>query len=245
MNLTEYDIMFQVEEQMWWYRGMEAITRAMLERAYARGGRARLLDCGCGTGAALRYLGDYGAVTGIDLEPYALQLARRRQPHALAAASALQLPFASATFDVVASLDVLPMLPPPADEHALAEMARLVRPGGHLLVRAAAYNWLRGAHDRIWHVHHRYGRAELCAKLEKAGLQVEHISHANMWLFPLAALKRLAEPLFPRQNQSDLALQAGALNAPLAALLASEARWVAQARLPFGLTLIALARRPH
>lgn len=245
MNLAEYDLMFQVEDTLWWYRGMEAITRAMLECAYPRGGRARVLDCGCGTGAALRYLSDYGPVTGIDLEPYALSLARRRQPQALAVASTVQLPFVSASFDVVASLDVLPMLPPPADEHALAEMARVTRPGGHVLVRAAAYNWLRGAHDRIWQVRQRYGLAELRAKLTRAGLQVEHISHANMWLFPLAALKRLAEPLFPEQNHSDLGVTLGAFNAPLAVLLASEAPWVARARLPFGLTLIALARRPR
>jgi hypothetical protein len=145
----------------------------------------------------------------------------------------------------VASLDVLPMLPPALEAHAFREMARLIVPGGRLLLRAAAYDWLRGAHDRHWDVQHRYAPGELCAKLERAGLRVEHLTFANMWLFPLAALKRLSEPLFPKQEQSDLALGAGPLNTIMAAILSSEAGPASRGRLPFGLSLIAVARKPE
>lgn len=243
MKLEEYEIMFNVEDTLWWYRGMQAITRAVIERHYPRGGRLRILDAGCGTGAAMSYLADYGAVTGLDLVPFALRLGRRRGHARLACGSVTALPFQSESFDLVTSLDVLPMLRGGQDLAAVREMARLIVPGGRLVLRAAAYDWLRGAHDRLWDVAHRYAFDELRARVESAGLALEHLTYANMWLFPLAALKRLSEPLFPQQAQSDLALSAGPFNSLLGAILASEAPLAARRRLPFGLSLIAVGRK--
>jgi SAM-dependent methyltransferase len=245
MKLTEYETMFRVEDTLWWYRGMQAITRALIERTYPRGAGLKILDAGCGTGAAMSYLADYGAVTGLDFVPLAVRLARRRAHTRLACGSVLELPFASESFDLVTSLDVLPMLDARTrrDVVALTEIARLLKVGGRLLVRVAAYDWLRGAHDRLWDVQHRYGLAEMRAKLEQAGLTVEHSTYANMWLFPIAALKRLSEPLFPEQEQSDISLSAGPFNGVLAAILASEAPLAARRSLPFGLSLILIARK--
>lgn len=243
MKLEEYEIMFNVEDTLWWYRGMQAITRAVIERHYPRGSRLRILDAGCGTGAAMSYLSNYGAVTGLDLVPFALSLGRRRGHARLACGSVAALPFQSESFDLVTSLDVLPMLRAGQDLAAVQEMARLIAPGGRLVLRAAAYDWLRGAHDRLWDVAHRYAFDELRARVESAGLTVEHLTYANMWLFPLAALKRLSEPWFRQQAQSDLALSAGVFNGLLSAILASEAPLVARRRLPFGLSLIAVGRK--
>jgi hypothetical protein len=72
---------------------------------------------------------------------------------------------------------------------------------------------------------------------------VEHLTHANMWLYPLAVLKRLAERFFLPADQSDLAIAYGGFDRLLGAVLSSEARWVGR-RLPFGLSLVALARKP-
>ncbi|MCS6909367.1 MAG: class I SAM-dependent methyltransferase [Anaerolineales bacterium] len=245
MKLEEYEIMFRVEDTLWWYRGMQAITRALIERTYSRGAGLKILDAGCGTGAAISYLADYGTVTGLDFMPLAVRLAQRRAHTRLVCGSVLELPFASASFDLVTSLDVLPMLDArmQRDVAALNEMARLLKVGGRLLVRVAAYDWLRGAHDRLWDVQHRYTLAEMRTKLERVGLTVEHGTYANMWLFPLAALKRLSEPLFPNQEQSDIALSAGLFNGVLAAILASEASLAARRALPFGLSLIMVAQK--
>ncbi|MGQ0603647.1 MAG: class I SAM-dependent methyltransferase [Anaerolineales bacterium] len=243
MKLSEYETMFRVEDGLWWYAGMRAITRAVVEQFYPRGGQLRILDAGCGTGANMSCLSDYGTVTGIDLVRYALSFARQRGHQPLCAASVKALPFASCTFDLVASLDVLPMLPADIETRALAEMARLLAPNGRLVLRAAAYDWLRGAHDRFWDVQHRYAPKELRWKLSQAGLVVEHLSFANMWLFPLAALKRLSERFFAEQAESDLALSAGALNRLLTSILSREGPWVARHSLPFGLSLMAVARK--
>jgi SAM-dependent methyltransferase len=245
MQLSEFELMYRLEDRLWWYRGMRRITAALLDRCYPRGGHLRILDGGCGTGATAALLANYGCVTGVDVEAYALQLARQRGQSGLAHGSVTALPFAEASFDLVTCFDVLVMLDEPAEYQALAELARVLAPGGRLLVRVAANDWLRGAHDRAWLVVRRYEPARLRASLAQAGLVVERVSHANMWLFPLAAAKRLAERLAPPRTASDLTYAYGRLDGVLGGILSSEARLIAGPGLPFGLSLMALARKPQ
>jgi hypothetical protein len=91
----------------------------------------------------------------------------------------------------------------------------------------------------------RYDAPGLRARLAGAGLVVERLSYANMWLFPLAVAKRLSERWLPALGRSEIDYDFGPLDDVFAALLASEARWVASRGLPFGLSLFALARKPE
>ena len=133
------------------------------------------------------------------------------------------------------------------DGAALAEMARVLRPGGRLLVRVAAYDFCARRHDREWNITRRYRRGELRAKLAAAGLRVTAASYANTWLFPVALAKRWSEAVRPpREETSDLQIGAGRglVPAVLRTLMTSERRWVAKGWLPFGLSLYALAEKP-
>jgi len=245
LDPSEYEIMYQVERRHWWYLGMDTITRATLNCWLPRKTDLRILDAGCGTGAALTtYLKDYGTVTGVDISPLALDFCRRRDARRLARASVLDLPFAPASFDLVASFDVLYERAVPSDLSAIMEFARVLAPGGFLFLRLPAYDWLRGAHDEVIHTARRYTIHRLADLLRKSGLTILHLSYANMLLFPIAAVKRLAERLLPgREAASDLKLEAGPLNGILQRVLAFEAPWVASRGLPFGLSVIALARK--
>lgn len=239
----EYEVMYRVEDSLWWYRGMEAISRAVLERTYARDSHLRILDAGCGTGAVLSYLADYGAATGMDFSPHALRFSLQRGHRRLSRGSVNTLPFADDSFDLLTSFDVL-CVNGVDDGQALREFRRVLAPGGRVFLRLPAYNWLRGAHDRAVNIRHRYTAADLRQRIAAAGLLVEHLSYANMWLLPLAVAKRWAERLFPRQEGSDLTLDIGPLNGLFRAVLSSEAKWVARRGLPLGLTVVAVARRP-
>lgn len=242
MQFEEYRLMYEVEDRLWWYRGMEAITRAVIERFYPRGDGLRILDAGCGTGAVMGYLADYGTVVGMDYSPDALHFCQCRGRAQLARGSADALPFADASFDLVTSFDVL-CVHTVNDVQALREFRRVLVPGGRMILRLPACDWLRGAHDRAVDIARRYTAAGLRARIESAGLVTEHISYANMWLFPVACLKRLIEPLLPAQHGSDLNLDPGLFNEPLRVILSSEAPLVAQVGLPFGLTVVAVGRR--
>ncbi len=242
MRPEEYQIMYQVQDTHWWYRGMEAITRRVMQLYYTTGEGLKILDAGCGTGAGLKYLADYGFVTGLDNSPLALEFSRRRGKTLLVCGSVTDLPFQNAVFDLVTSLDVL-YIQGIDDERALHEFCRVLVPGGRAILRLPAYDWLRGAHDKAIDTGHRYTAREVREKMAKSGLVVDHTSYANMCLFPLVMLKRLSERLLSRRGRSDLSLSIGPLNGIPLSILASEGGFVAGKGLAFGLSVIAVGRK--
>jgi len=244
MDPKEYQVMYQVEDHHWWYRGMESITRKCLEQFYPRGSKLRILDAGCGTGAVMGYLADYGTVTGLDYSAQALEFCRQRRRERLVQASALYLPYCDETFDLVASFDVICVYGVSDDTAALREFSRVLAPGGRVILRLPGTPWLHGQHDEAVDIRQRYTARELDAKLRVAGLVPDQVTYANTFLFPLAVVKRLSERLFPPQNGSDLTLGMGPFDGLLRVVLASEAPLVARSGLPFGLTVVALAHKP-
>ncbi len=244
MEVEEYRIMYQVEDTHWWYNGMEAITRRVIERCYPRGSQLKILDAGCGTGAAMGYLADYGTVTGLDYSAHAIYFSRQRQRKRLTQASVLSLPFREAAFDLVTSFDVIDMLEPPGDLDALREFARVLRPGGRVVLRLPGTPWLYGHHDAWVAIRQRYTARDVVAKLRAARVEPELVTYANTWLFPLAVVKRFLDHLFPLQNGSDLTLGMGPFNGLLRAILTAEAPLVVRGTFPFGLTVVALGRKP-
>jgi SAM-dependent methyltransferase len=99
---------------------------------------ARVLDLGCGGGTYVRLLAGLGhRAVGLDYSLPSLERARSADPGpkgAYLAGEAYELPFRSASFDLVVSIGVLQTLARP--ERALAEMARVARPGGVVVVEA-------------------------------------------------------------------------------------------------------------
>jgi SAM-dependent methyltransferase len=240
MDPSEYPRMYQAEDTHWWYRGMAAITCALLNRCLPRGGALRILDAGCGTGAAMTtYLARYGRVWGVDIAAPALQYCRRRGAVRTARASVMRLPFDAETFDLVTSFDVLYEQAVPSELTALREIRRVLVPGGRLLLRLPAYSWMRRSHDAAVHTRRRYTRREMESLFRESGFRSEQVSYANMLLLPAALLRKLAESLAPPDHpRSDLTFHPGFLNGPLRAILSAEAPWIARAGLPCGLSVV-------
>jgi ubiquinone/menaquinone biosynthesis C-methylase UbiE len=235
--------MYHVEDHHWWYRGMEAITRTLIKQYIQPKTKIKILDAGCGTGAAMTtYLKDYGEVTGIDLYPQALDFCRKRNAKHLARASVLDLPLATASFDMVTSFDVLYEKGVMHEIKALKEFFRVLTPQGKLLMRLPAYNWLRGEHDERVHTNRRYTKSLVKELIQQSGFILEHLSYANTILFPLAVIKRLTEKIFPA-SQSDLTIETGKFNEAFKRILSSEAFFVSKFGLPYGLSIFAVARK--
>jgi SAM-dependent methyltransferase len=247
MEHIEYEIMAAVEDAHWWYRGMRALSAAWLDLAYQRRRDLRVLDTGCGTGGNGEFLQRYGCVTGLDLSALALQLGARRLPGKLTRGSVVTLPFADAAFDLVTSFDVLYHRAVIDEGAALAETWRVLRPGGRFLLRLPAYRWLSSKHDRSVHGRYRYTARETRALLLTSGFEIERISYINSLLFPIPVMQRLAERVLPQlqRSGSDLELPSPLVNGTLQAVLYSEAAWLrCGGRFPFGLSVLALARKP-
>ena len=245
MKPAEYRRMYEAEAAQWWYAGQRAIATALLEPGLR--GRAPepswVLDAGCGTGFNLLALSNLGRAVGIDLAPEAIALCKERGVRVVRA-SLLALPFENALFDAVTSLDVLYHAWVTDDRAAVAEMARVVRPGGVLLVRVPALRALWGAHDVEVQSRHRYTRGELEALLEGCGLRVERATYCNSLLLPVLFARRTLDRVLGREG-SDV----GFLPAPLEwafrqALLVEAALVRRRVSFPLGASVVALARRP-
>lgn len=239
MDPQEYHRLAQLEERHWWYAGMRANARQLLA-GLPLPRPARILDAGCGVGGGLRWLAEFGTVTGVDWHPLAVRYAARAAPR-VARASLQALPLPGGAFDLVTCFDVLYHQAIGDDVAALRECARVLRPGGWLLVRVPAHNWLRGAHDRAVHTRHRYAAAELRAKLLQAGLRPLRLTPLAALLFPTALVHRLLQT--GPAARSDLWLPPPALNQLLTQMFRWEAAWLRRWDLPFGLSLGAVAQK--
>lgn len=245
MEPSEYRAIHAVEERHWWYIGMRAITEGLVETLYPGRNDLRILDAGCGTGGAMAYLSRFGAVTGCDVSSLALGFCRARGLTSLGQASVTALPFPAATFDLVTSFDVLYHRAVGDTLAALRDFRRVLRPGGRVLLRLPAFDWLRGGHDVVIHTERRFTTHEVAASLHESGFIVERLSYANTLLFPLAAAKRLLERAAPGGPvaRSDVAHNPAWLDIVLSQPLRAEAAWLRRRGLPVGLTVVAVGRK--
>jgi SAM-dependent methyltransferase len=246
MERTEYEVMAAVEDRHWWYGGMRAIAAALLDEVYAGRRDLRILDAGCGTGGNVVFLRRYGSVAAVDLAPEAALFGRERLRGALARATVLALPFVDACFDLVTSFEVLYHRGVPDEGAALRETWRVLRPGGRLLLRLPAFEWLRGRHDSAVHGRRRYTIGDVQTLLRNQGFVIERISYVNTLLLPFPLVQRLIERLLPDapDEGSDLQLPPALLNEALRWPLAAEAAWIARGgSFPVGLSVICRARK--
>lgn len=253
MKTEDYEYLYQLEERFWWFAGMREITAALLDPLLPARDRM-ILDAGCGTGGNLEWLARYaggGHIAGIDLIETALRFCRKRGAARLAQASATELPFAGESFDLVTSFDVLVQIPGEgADEQAIREMFRVLRPGGIAFVRCAAYEWMKSGHDRALGTQRRYHLKALEEKMQRAGFEMLRGTYANSLLLPIAAVRRLA---LKRLGLADSGSDVKPLPSHLEwldRLLRRALLWEAEflrrvdAGLPAGLSVISIARRP-
>jgi SAM-dependent methyltransferase len=245
MRDDEYRAMYDLEERLWWYAGMRAITAAMLDRKLAQHENPRILDVGCGTGFSLCWLRErYRSeqAFGVDLSPHAAELWRLRDLDTVAIASATSLPFAANEFDLVTCFDVIYQLDSIGARAAIAEAHRILRPGGWLFIREPAYDWMRGAHDIAVGTRHRYTRGELKGLLASNGFEVDRATYVNTLLFGAAASHRLLSRI-KGESSSDVKPVPQLLNTIFESALKLESRLVGSLSFPFGLSVVALAKK--
>jgi SAM-dependent methyltransferase len=235
----------RAERDHFWFRGFRRFVEPLVAAA-AAGRRVTILDCGCGTGHNLELLRRYGDTYGIDLTWAGLQYARGRGERRVARATAASLPFASSRFDVVTSFDVLYSLPDAVEQDAIAEMFRVLSPGGTLIVNVAALEALRGNHSVLSNEIRRYSKADLRRRLEAAGFRVTRSSYTNFAILPMLLLVRLKQRLAGDhvESQEEITIPPALVNAALSGLLAIEAAALRVVNMPAGSSLIAVAVKP-
>ena len=229
MNPAEFANIANCERDFWWYRGMRKILFRLLDRHLAGRRMGRALEAGCGTGylSWLFQKERHCPVVPMDISPDGLRYARAMGVERPVQGDATCLPFAGGAFDLVLSLDVLAHLPRGMEPAAAREMARVLAPGGLIVVRTAALDILRSRHSEFAHERQRFTRRRLRELFETAGFRVVRSTYANSLLMPVALAKfRVWEPLQRRPASTGLEHVAPWLDRLLYAPLAVEAAWI-------------------
>lgn len=245
MPAQKFDLMRRLEREHWWFRAKRALVRESLADARADGRLA--VDIGCGTGEVVRMLNDSGfqTVVGTDLSEYALRLAGSAVGDAgsVAVARAEALPFTTGAIACLTSLDVVEHLDD--DAAALREYARVLAPGGVMVITVPAYMWAWSDHDVVLGHRRRYTRRSLLVVAQAAGLVVHRCTYFHSWLAPVAFLLRRT-PLrrLVRSDAEEASFVSPAINRLLLLVVAVERAVARRVDLPFGLSLLLVASGP-
>lgn len=241
MESALYKEMDTIEQTHWWFLGRRAVVFEVLRR-FAPG--KKLLDVGLGTGQnAALFMKEGFEVTGLEPSGEAVALALQKAP----GLKIIEDSFPSARvpeafFDVIVLLDVIEHIED--DREALRGVYRALRPGGIALITTPAFPFLWSRHDELAHHYRRYRRAELKHTLKAAGFATPLLSYYNFFLFPGVALLRFMYKLLGiKKNESDFGSTPGFLNKPLGALFGFERVLLRFFALPFGVSLLAVARK--
>ena len=238
MEPEEYARMAAVEERMWWYRALHArLLDALADDQEAHADP--VLDAGCGTGGFLALLKSSRPAFGLEWNAAAAATAAIKCRRPIARGSINQLPFAADSFGTVFAADVLcHAAVEPAQ--ALAEIKRVLRPDGWLIVNMPAFRALMSAHDIQVHNARRMNAAQTKAMLEDAGFRVLRVQYWNGLLLPLMIIQR--KLLARSSDRSDVAAFPPWLDRMLHGITELERRLGFS--LPAGSSVLAIAERP-
>lgn len=240
MERAVYDRMRELEQAHWWFVGRRELLGRVIGRL-SLPERAKILEVGCGVGGNLPLLGRFGSVEALEPDAESRNYVSAKLGVPVSDGQLPDgLPYGPGAFDAVCGFDVLEHVED--DATSARKLAELVGPGGYLVATVPAYRWMWSRHDELHHHRRRYTKAEFEALFQRAGLMVIKASYFNTLLFPAAVAARLAKRVLGLKGEDDR-MPPGWLNRLLTKVFRWEAGWVEKASLPFGLSILVVARR--
>jgi SAM-dependent methyltransferase len=243
MERKVYEQMAQLDSRHWWFTARRRILDGVIERFVRPPNNARILELGAGTGHNLAMLSRFGQVEASELDPVAREIAAERlgKPVVEAALPDLSM-FPAGAYDMVALLDVLEHVPD--DKGSLKAIYGLLKPGGALLLTVPINPWMWSAHDVAHHHHRRYRKQEIGKLAQQAGYDIDLLSPFNSLLFPPIAAVRLAGKVTGKDDSDD-AMPSEPVNKILDTVFGLERSLIGRVPMPFGVSLVAVLRRPR
>jgi SAM-dependent methyltransferase len=244
MQQHTYAIMDEVEGSHWWFVGRRAILESFLRQIHSllitNHSSLRILDVGCGTGANLEMLSQFGEAEGVDVSDDALEFCRQK---GLKAQKGLAetLPFEDETFDLTTALDVVEHLD--EDIAGLREMHRVTKKGGYSLIFVPAYMFLWGVQDDVSNHRIRYTKRQIVERLKAAGYSIERATYANWTFFAPILAGRTLMRITGLKPESENNVNISALNGVLGKLFGAERFWLKHLDFPFGVSIVVVAKK--
>jgi 2-polyprenyl-3-methyl-5-hydroxy-6-metoxy-1,4-benzoquinol methylase len=241
MDESLYHLHYQQEESHWWFAARTQIVLRVIERYGNLKPGDTILDIGCGTGAIMKELSKKYNMVGIDMSPLAVEYSKKRGLKNVFLMPAEEFPKEKFDVKAVILLDVIEHID---DDVSVLKTAReIVGKDGRVIVTVPAHKWMWSAHDQANHHKRRYTPAMLRASLDAAGLEPVKFTYYNTLLFPLAAVKKFVDR---RKNvdeaTSEVDQPSPLVNTLFKAIFESEKHFVPAMNLPYGVSLLAVAR---
>lgn len=244
MEQHTYGIMHEVEDSHWWFVGrraiLESFLKGIIQNLKPNIQNPKILDVGCGTGANLEMLAQFGAAEGVDVSDDALEFCRQKGLK-VQKGLAEEMPFADGSFDVVTALDVVEHLDD--DIAGLKEMRRVMTDEGRALIFVPAFMWLWGVQDDISNHRIRYTKRQIVERLQQAGFEVERVTYANITFFAPVLAGRTIMKLTGLKPASENNINISALNGLFGRIFSTESIWLKRANIPFGVSIVVVAKK--
>lgn len=244
MQQHTYGIMDEAEGSHWWFVGRRAILESFLHGIVQKIrnplSAIRILDVGCGTGANLQMLAQFGTAEGVDVSDDAVEFCRRKGLK-VQKGLAETLPYPDESFDISTALDVIEHLDD--DIAGLKEMHRVTKTGGYSLIFVPAFMWLWGVQDDISNHRIRYTKKQIVERVEKAGFKVERATYANFTFFAPILGGRTIMKLTGIKPESENNVNISALNGVFGKIFSAERHWLKNLDFPFGVSIVVVAKK--
>ncbi|HEY3800775.1 MAG TPA: methyltransferase domain-containing protein [Caulobacteraceae bacterium] len=241
MDPGVYERMRALQDGHWWFEGRRQILSTLIGDLDLPK-NAKVLEVGCGPGGNLPMLKQFGQVTA--MEPDAGSRAFAAEKSGVTIESGLlpgPLPFAPESFDLVCAFDVIEHVDD--DAGSVVALGRLLKRGGYLATTVPGQPWMWSRHDELHHHKRRYRMAAFRQLFLEAGLEIVRASYFNTFLFaPIAAI-RAAKMATGSRSADDDGLPAPAINSLLKTVFAAERRVLRRAALPFGVSIVLIAKK--
>jgi len=244
MQISEYHRMAQVSTKHWWYLAKRSLLTNLLNFWLPDLKSPRkILDVGSGTGANWPVLRHFGTVVGLEQSEIGVAYCQSLGWSGIKQGNANEINFPAASFDLVTILDVLYHKKIKSDQKVLNTLARIIKPGGWLVVTDCAGPAWYGPHDKVNQARQRYTLAEMTGKVSTAGLEVKHASYFYFLSYPLFAVTRLAQKFNFIGIENSENLPPTIVNWCLTKLLMLESKLACRLKLPIGSSILVLAQK--
>jgi len=239
-SIKEYE---QLEKYYWWFVGRRQVIEGVLKK-YFLGRQLKILDWGCGPGGNFHFLEKHGQVLGVDASDEAIRACREKGIQNVIKAGNLNEFKSGIKFDLIANFDVLEHIQ--EDEKFLSDLRKFSIPGSYVLVTVPAYQFLWTGLDEVLGHKRRYTKKEICRKFRRSGYQVVMASYFFFFLAPAFILYRMIQKI---KKSNTISLNQSVSKLPeivnwlFTKILSLEALILPHLNLPFGTSIIVLAKR--
>lgn len=242
MKKNAYDEMFDNEMSHAWYIATRNLLIKTLKKHCKK--NVKILDAGSGTGGTVNFLkkAGFSNISCLEKSPEAIKFLRKRKIRNIVQGSINDLPFEDNSFDIVICLDVLyhkGVVP----GKVLKEFNRVLKREGIIYLQEPAYNWLKSKHDKAIQTRHRFNRKELISLVNSSNFEIIKSTYFNSFLLIPIILKRFLNKIPNKNNHSDVVSLPQLLNFFLKEILFLEIKMVNVFDLPFGLSIVCVAKK--